>query len=312
MLNKEYKLIAIDIDGTLITSRYSISPRTLRALREAMRAGIKVTIATGRFYMSSLRLAKKLPINAPLICNDGAQIVDVHSGDSIFYRPLQMDIARKVLDICADYSSLRVQIFMEDHKVYVGRNFQLGQVIWYLKMKHHLRGFVNYLKDFVFVPVNNAGDFEKAKFAMKGLPAKIVICGEPGEMRQLKKRLATLFGDNIFITTAIKNCVDILDGSVSKAKGLRVLAERYGFKRDEIIAIGDNINDLPMLEYAGLGVAMGNAPKPVKERADVVTAGNNEDGIAILLEKVLGGMIRPKGNKHLIKPGMPKDIKVDQ
>jgi HAD superfamily hydrolase (TIGR01484 family) len=69
MLNKEYKLIAIDIDGTLITSRYSISPRTLRALREAMRAGIKVTIATGRFYMSSLRLAKKLPINAPLICN---------------------------------------------------------------------------------------------------------------------------------------------------------------------------------------------------------------------------------------------------
>lgn len=310
-LDERFKLIAIDIDGTLITSNYFISPRTLRALRAAMNAGIKVTIATGRFYKSSLRIARSLPINAPLICNDGAQIVDIHSGSHVFFKPLPMDVACRVLSLCSNYETLRVQIFMKDHKVFAGRYFRVGQISWFLRRKHHLRGFINYLKDFVFVPVKNAGDFEGAKCAMKNPPAKIVICGEPNEMEDFKKRVLDELKDKIFMTTAIKNCVDILDGSVSKAKGIEVLAQRLGIKRQEIMAIGDNINDLPMLEYAGLGVAMGNAPEVVKERADIVTAGNNEDGIALLLEKVLGDTIKPGSDIYAVKPSISKDITIE-
>jgi len=122
---------------------------------------------------------------------------------------------------------------------------------------------------------------------MKQPPAKIVVYADAEELDKFKKEIAEKFGNNVFLTTAIKNTVDILNGQVSKASGLAVLAESLGIKREEIIAIGDNINDMLMLEYAGLGVAMGNAQETVKNRADYVTAGNDEDGIALFVEKLL-------------------------
>lgn len=90
-----------------------------------------------------------------------------------------------------------------------------------------------------------------------------------------------------FLTTAVKNWIDIIHGDVSKAKGIAILAKRLKVKQEEIIAIGDNINDIPMLKYAGLGIAMGNAPDRVKKAADLVTLSNDEDGVAKFIERIL-------------------------
>jgi hypothetical protein len=164
-------------------------------------------------------------------------------------------------------------------------------------------GCYNYLRDFVFVPVKNAGNLTGAVEIMKEPPAKIVIYADPDELDIFKKEITEKFGDSIFLTTAIKNTVDILNGEVSKARGLAVLAESLGIKREEIIAIGDNINDVLMLEYAGLGVAMGNAQEMVKSRADYVTAGNDEDGIALFVEKLLQKKVRQCDNIIIARKG---------
>ncbi|MCR4430936.1 MAG: Cof-type HAD-IIB family hydrolase [Tepidanaerobacteraceae bacterium] len=288
-MNHNFKLIALDIDGTLITSHYTITRRTRKALRDAMDAGMRVTIATGRFYHSARHIARSIGINAPLVCNDGALIKDISTGKTVFFKPLPMDTARDVLHVAAKYSSFKVQIFMEDYKIYAGRGYRSMQFGRFLKLssRYSIQGCCNYLRDFVFVPAKDAGDIAGAEKMMTQPPAKIVIYAEPGELEIFKRDIKEKFGDGIFLTTAIKNTVDILNGEVSKARGIAVLAEMLGIRRQEIIAIGDNINDMPMLEYAGLGVAMGNGPDVVKRKADFVTATNDDDGIALFIEKLL-------------------------
>lgn len=304
MTSKKFKLIALDIDGTLITNHYTISSRTRRALKSAMDAGIKVTIATGRFYPSAYHIARSIAINAPMVCNDGALIKDVFSKRTLSFTPLSLNLARELLDRASRYRSFKVQIFMLDYKIYAGHNYRRMQIQRFFKLsnRYTLIGCFNYLRDFVFVPVKNAGDIKGAMKLMQTPPAKLVIYGEPEEMAAFKKEIAAYNVDKkrIFLTTAIKNTVDILNGEISKARGLAILAQILGIKREEIIAVGDNINDMGMLEYAGLGVAMGNAPDIVKQKADVVTASNNEDGIAVLLEGLLKDNL--KQEKKIIVP----------
>ncbi|MDI3481249.1 MAG: hypothetical protein PWQ97_904 [Tepidanaerobacteraceae bacterium] len=288
-MNCGFKLIALDIDGTLITSRYTITRRTREALRAAMDSGMKVTIATGRFYHSARHIARNIGINAPLVCNDGALIKDIFTGKTVFFKPLPLETARDILHIAAKYSSFKVQIFMEDYKIYAGRGYRRLQFRRFLELssRYSIAGCYNYLRDFVFVPAKDAGDIAGAERMMTQPPAKIVIYADPGELEIFKRDIKEKFGDSIFLTTAIKNTVDILNGEVSKARGIAVLAEMLGINRHEIIAIGDNINDMPMLEYAGLGVAMGNGPDVVKQKADFITAANDDDGVAFFIERLL-------------------------
>lgn len=288
-MSRDFKLIALDIDGTLITSNFTVTARTLKALAAAVESGLKVTIATGRFYHSARRIARIIGINAPLICNDGALIKDVYTGETTFFKPLPMEMALDILGIASKYRSLSVQIFMEDYKIFAGKDYHLLQIKRFIKLsrRYSIRGCYNYLRDMVFVPVKNGGDLFGAARLMNRPPAKIVVSADPEELDVFKREISQKFGGRIFLTTAIKNTVDILNGEVSKARGLAVLAESLGIERDEIIAIGDNINDIPMLEYAGLGVAMGNGPELVKQKADHVTASNDEDGIAVFIEDLL-------------------------
>lgn len=288
----DIKMIALDIDGTLITSSQILTPRTKKALNDAMNAGIYVTLATGRFYRSTLRLAKTLPVNAPIITNDGALIRNISDGKTIFYKPLPMDISLEILDLASEYDSLRIQVFLKDDKIFIGNNYYLHQLGRFFKFSKvfrslNLKGCYYYLKDFVFLPVQNSGNVESAKEMMNEPPVKLVITGESDELQHLSDKLIKEYGNEIFLTSALRNCIDILDGSVSKAKGLEVLAENLNIKREQIIAVGDNINDIPMLKYAGFSVAMGNAPDTVKKKADFVTGTNNEDGIAMFVEKLL-------------------------
>ncbi|TYP53781.1 Cof-type HAD-IIB family hydrolase [Thermosediminibacter litoriperuensis] len=301
-MSAPYKLIALDIDGTLITSRYTLTRRTRKALKKAMDNGMLVTLATGRLFRSACCLARCIPVNVPIVSNDGALIRDVFSGETIFFRPVPQDLAEAILTAAGCYPSFEVQVFLKDRKLFAGADYRMMQFKRFLRFsrRYSLIGCYNYLRDFVFVPVENAGSIDEVKRRLTEPPAKIVIYGDPGELEAFKKELKDVLGERIYITSAIKNCIDILDGGVSKARGLSVLAEHLGIKREEIIAIGDNMNDLEMLEYAGLGVAMGNAPDAVKQKADFVTARNDEDGIALFLEGLLS---LPKGRKRIYAGG---------
>ncbi|MDN5332114.1 MAG: hypothetical protein PWP45_1339 [Tepidanaerobacteraceae bacterium] len=288
-MSTPYKMIALDVDGTLISSGYTVSSRTRQALRKAIGMGMIVTLATGRFWGSAVRIARSIPVNAPVVSNDGALIKDVHSGKELFFRPLPLEVAKHVLKRAERYPSFEVQIFLKEKKIFSGTAYWKMQLRRYFRSarKFSLPGFYNYMKDFVLLPVENAGSLERAALLLKEAPTKIVVSGKPEEIRDFSGELVKDLGDRIYITSAIKNSIDILEGSVSKAKGLEVLSGILGIKREEIIAVGDNLNDIEMLKFAGLGVAMGNAPETVKQRADFVTAKNDEDGVAFLVEKVL-------------------------
>ena len=148
-------------------------------------------------------------------------------------------------------------------------------------------GCYNYIRDFVFAPVINAGNLENVLKIMEEPPAKLVVNGTAETMQEFKNILVKEFSGEISMTTAIENYIDILAYGVSKAHGLEILSEHLGISRENIIAAGDNYNDIEMLEYAGLGVAMGNAPDIVKDKADMITDSNDNDGLVKVIDKYI-------------------------
>lgn len=295
LLKNNYKLIALDVDGTLINSDHILTARTVRAIKDAKDTGIKVTIATGRHFLSAIRMARKIEIDAPLICSDGAIIRDIYSNDTI-YHLLPQEIALDVMRMALDYDNFKIQVFTKDGKIYAGPSYRSTFFKRFLRapLKHSLRGYYNLMKDFVFIPVKNTGNIDGTIAALDEAPAKVVVYGNERaqDLKDFANRIITKYGDNISITSAIDNCIDILNGGISKAKGISILSEKLGIRREEIITVGDNLNDMEMLEYAGLGVAMGNAPDKVKSKANYVTASNNDDGLAKFLEKLLSVQIK--------------------
>lgn len=286
---QDFKLIVLDIDGTLLSSNYTITDYTKKVLKNAVKQGIFVTVATGRFYLSATRIAREIGINAPIVSNDGALIKDIFSDETIFKKPLSLDVSFGILDILKNYDSIKSQIFMEDHRIYVGDYFKKMQYKTFMKslQKKPFKSCINYYKDFILPPSKDAKDLPSAKNMLKKPPVKIVVCGDEREIENLKIELKKKYKNRVFLTTAVKNWIDIIHGDVSKAKGIAILAKRLKVKQEEIVAIGDNINDIPMLEHAGLGIAMGNAPNEVKKAADQITLSNDEDGVAKCIEKIL-------------------------
>ena len=122
LLNNNFKLIALDVDGTLINSDHILTARTLRAIKNAKDAGITITIATGRHYLSSIRMARKIQINAPLICSDGAIIKDIYSNNTI-YNLLPREIAIDVMRMALDYKNFKFKFLQKTER------FILGQAI---------------------------------------------------------------------------------------------------------------------------------------------------------------------------------------
>lgn len=286
---KDFKLLALDIDGTLLNGGYELTQRTRRALKLAMDKGLKVTVATGRFYLSAVRIARLIPINVPMVVNDGALIKDVYTGKTIFEQPIPLELAKEILELISRYPNFKIQIFMEKKKIYAGRNYISMQLWRFFRFRHKysIKNSINYMRDFIFVPVQNTINIEGAKKVLKHPPSKIVLYGNESELQHFENKIKNKYKDEIFLTSALSGCLDVLSGQISKAKGLAALARILGIKQNEIIAIGDNYNDMEMLNYAGLGVAMGNAPRIVKEKADIVIASNNNDGVAQFIETLL-------------------------
>lgn len=287
---RNFKLLAVDVDGTLITSGQIVTNRTLRAINRVKDLGIKVTIATGRHYPSVIRLARKIRINAPLVCCDGAIITDIHTGEAA-YHLLPQEVAAEIVKMTLDYDSFTVQVFIKDGKIYGGQNYQ-GKYIkkfFSIPMKYSLKGYLNLLRDFAFIPVKNLGSAQAVISALKEPVAKVFISGNdrPEDLEDFKKKIEAKFGKEITVTSSMPNTIDVLNGGVSKAKGLLKLAESLGISPDEIITVGDNYNDLEMIKFAGLGVAMGNAPEQVRREADYVTETNDNEGLAEFLEKLI-------------------------
>lgn len=258
-----YKLIAADLDYTLLRSDGTISAFTRDTIRRCMEAGVGLTFATGRMYCSALPFAQRLQLQLPLITYQGALLKGL-DGRVMHALHLPQDMARE-LEKILHKSGMHYTIYA-DEKMYFST---FGQQ------------FLDYARHIGVEPLA----------APRGLGTLAVtqfgVFGEPELIQQLQRSIATQFGAGLHTVITNGRFLEICHPMAQKSYGLQQLAQHLGIARKEIIAIGDNNNDLDMLRYAGLGVAVENAVPAAKAAADRLTASNDEDGVAKLIAELV-------------------------
>ncbi|MEC9488522.1 MAG: HAD family hydrolase [Halanaerobium sp.] len=281
--------MVMDIDGTLVTGQKYIPKRMAGVIRHLRDKGILVTIATGRVLASTRHLARKLAIDLPVICNDGVQIHDWQEGRDIYFDPISPPIAAKAFSIIRKYP-VRMQLFLQDKKLYYGIKYRPRMLKHYLRVTGlNPRSLWNHLRDFYFIPhqVMPATASSLGEYLQEQGPAKITFNARDNDREEIIVRLEEEIAGGLSFTSGVAGWLDILKEGNSKWSAIKQLAEMYNIREEEIITAGDNYNDLEMLKYAGLGIAMETAPAAVKEIADVVVPAPEEDGLAEYLESLL-------------------------
>ena len=273
-----YDLIAIDIDGTLLTSRRDISSRTLRALRRAVEAGKHVALCTGRSLNSGRAAAEQVPPSTTLIFHSGALILESLEGPLLRAVNMPRSLAIELVDFCK----------RRGHDPLVYEPVPESRFMWY----EQPRSANGWRERYLEANADKAFRVEDLDRVLNRDPAQIAVAGKGSSMHDLEAEL-TGYGNRIGTilsrSTLVEDywCMEIVPSGVSKAKALAFLGERYGIGSDRMISIGDNFNDLDMIEYAGLGVAMENAPDAVRRAADLVAPSNDADGVAHVIDTCL-------------------------
>jgi len=268
------KLIACDIDGTLVGHSLAFSPRVLDAVRLAQKRGIIVTIATGRGFPATRRFADQLGIDVPLICYQGAQI-KTPAGETVEETAFPRQHLALVNDFCRR-NGWELTVYYEDEIYHSTRQYDQ-----------------DYYDRWFGLPLHLVDDLLAA---VPGDPIKFIAlspCQEQGD--SLEEQLLQLANDQFQILRSHAWFVEGLDLDVSKGNSLSRLAQKWQVNRSEVMAIGDSGNDVSMLEWAGVGVAMGNAPQNVKAAADSIAPTQDNDGAAWAIETYALG----SKNSHL-------------
>jgi len=264
------KLLAVDLDGTLTDSEKKITSRTREALQEMQEAGHILALATGRPEPGVMPLAQELELKKyggyVIACNGGL-IVDCKTWEKVYEKTLPRELVAEIFDFAEE---LGIGIY-----TYASRGIVAGsRHDRYMEYASH----INHLE---IIHPDNPMDLvtEPAAKCMGTVPEEFAP--------EVKEKLRERFGDRITILRSEPFFVEMIPKGVDKAQGIAVLLERLGLAREDVIACGDGFNDISMVKYAGLGVAMANAQDSVKEAADVVTLSNDEDGVARVIEEYI-------------------------
>ena len=264
----EYKLLALDLDGTLIGESPEISARSAQAVQEAARLGVKVTLATGRMYRAARPYAEQLGIVAPLICYQGAQIREPVSGEIISETGVDREIALEVLRYARE-NGYHVNVFA-------------GDELYMAELTPEGRFYIDRAK----VEPNIVGDL--AEWLDRDVLKLVLITDEPTTLKIIDE-LSERFGERLYVTRSFPNYAETISPDASKGKALTYLARRLDIPLENVMAIGDDLNDIDMVAAAGLGVAMRNSAPDVISNAQFVTGTVDEDGVATAIERFIVG-----------------------
>ena len=263
-----YRLLAIDLDGTLLTPppHKIITPHTFDVLCRASAAGMALVIATGQMLQVLRAVCGDLPLTAPQIIENGAMVVDIRSGTVLHEKLLPAEHILPALDTLRSFGLFRAYHTYE--RVYVDYNTPRARN-WYRP------------------PVPPVAEVEDVAGLYPQSCIKVAGIGEESTLREKRIELERIFAGKLYVTQSSFDLVEFLHPEVSKVNALKTIAADLGIAPEEIVAIGDNHNDIGMIRFAGLGVAMGNAHDEVKAAADYVTSSNTEEGVAAVIEKLL-------------------------
>lgn len=259
-----YRLVVADIDGTLTTSRQRIAARVRRAVRAAQERGVRVCLATGRAWPSGRRYFERLGADSPAILYNGGMIYDFARNQILNRRTLSHRQASRVIAVLDAFPDLAAHLYVDD-RIYVRRMTDVVRA----NARHD-----NWWPAAV-------GDFRRV---LTGEVMKFRILGPRRRLRALVQRVrrAGVAATCIF---SARESLEILPRGTSKGAAVRLLTRRLGIPLREVLAVGDELNDLSMIDVAGLGVAMGNASREVRRAADYVAPTNDQDGLAEVIQR---------------------------
>jgi Cof subfamily protein (haloacid dehalogenase superfamily) len=263
-----YRLLAIDLDGTLLASQphKHITSRTHKALRLAVDAGMIIVIATGQTLSVLQNVCAELPLSVPQIIENGAIIADIHSSAIFHAQLIPPDLILPALSTLRTLGLHRAYHTL--HQVYVDKDTPRARN-WYRP------------------PVPPVIEVEDVASLYPLTCIKVAGIGDESTLREKRRELERIFDGKLYVAQSSFDILELLHPEVSKGNALSVIAEDLHIKPEEIVAFGDNHNDIGMLQLAGLGVAMGNAHDEVKLAADYVTLSNAEDGVAVVIEDLV-------------------------
>jgi len=266
----KYKLIAMDLDGTLSNDQKIITEKTKVALMTAQNAGIRLALASARPSPGLFRERDVLRLQdhqGILMSYNGGRIVDAATGKVLFETSMDLDETKAVL---RQLEKLPVTPILDD-----GVQFYVTDKNGY-KVDYECRN-----NNMVCSEVGNLADF--LPFA----PVKILMSVQPEALKEVQREIAAFLPESLTVVQTAPFYLEVIPKIINKGQGIRDICQVLGITPAEVIAFGDAENDIPMLKAAGMGVAMGNATEAVKQAADMVTLTNNEDGIAAALEKLI-------------------------
>lgn len=277
-----YRLIVVDVDGTLLDPSSRVTARTKRAIRAAVEAGCVVTLATGRRFATARPVAEGLGLELPIILHNGALIKDSVTGEILHHEPLPAGAAEEAVEVCV---ACRVQPM-----VYENARVGLGL----------LAGPSEFDGPYAGPYLARAGSSLRRhpyhQLVPSDPPTQMAVYDRAERVDQVGRALRLSGVRTITsITSSGGSFFELVSAACSKATGIAHLARQLGIPLAEVVAIGDNFNDVEMLREVGLGIAMGNAPEAVRRSARAVTGTNAEDGVAQAIEKyVLSYGLRPR------------------
>ncbi|WP_291633986.1 Cof-type HAD-IIB family hydrolase, partial [Clostridium sp.] len=264
----DYKLICIDMDGTLLNDKKIISERNLRAIRLASKKGARIAVCTGRIFTSADFFSDLLGVKSPVIASNGAYIREKDRDEVVYKATLGMEKCMKLLSVFRQYGIYphyytsdtvftEKLIYSSSFYEEVNKTLPKDMQVKIIVVKDWNETFQKYEAE-IFKGVAVEEDLEKLKSAKDTVR-------DMDEFEVVSSRF-----DNF----------EVMNKGVSKGSAVKILADYYGINSDQVICIGDSENDLTMIKYAGLGVAMANGDECVKEAAKYITDSNNNDGVA--------------------------------
>lgn len=259
------KAVAIDLDGTLLNSKHEISEFNLEVIEKLKREGVMVMISTGRLYSSLYKYKEKLKLDTPVICYNGAKVVDGKNDETIFEINLNEDAVKKIVEV-ARKNDVHLNLFQEEKWYVECRRNEVETYAASSGLKYHLINF---------------DELNKIKVT------KAMYVGENAKLKEIEKEIKDSIGEDVYMAFSKPYFLEILDKKVSKGEALKSVLEKYNISREETAAFGDGFNDAEMLSFAGVGVVMGNAPEELKKQFKNVADTNDNDGLGKYILKLI-------------------------
>ncbi|WP_028235225.1 Cof-type HAD-IIB family hydrolase [Pseudobutyrivibrio sp. MD2005] len=267
----KYKAIALDLDGTLLNSKKEVSSKNKEIIKKAAKAGVKIILASGRPVPGIVKIAKQLhleEVGGYILSYNGGMIIDCKTKEVVRRETLPIEYFADIVR-CANKFGVASLTYDSEGIITNDENDK------YVQIESRINN----------IPVRQV--FHLDEEAQLDPPVKFLCTGEHKVLKQVQDKLNEKLNGAVTIFFSEPYFLEIMPQGIEKASSLEILLNKLGIDKKYLIACGDGYNDIPMMQYAGLSVAMANAQEETKEWADYIAPSNDEDGVAAAIEKFI-------------------------